>query len=543
MGTRTSGYTGSVASLALVKAWISDCKQHHTRCQISPSRNFPTRVLKLDSSSPPSLRLYELKGEFREPYVCLSHCWGIKQPLKTVKSNLDRHFRGIPWSDLPRTFADACEYTLRLGYKYIWIDSLCIIQDDEADWQHEAARMASVYSGAVLTLAASKSQDSSGGLFATGTAETRSHPLIWTDSSSKKTYKIYAQGDFAHFHSWNRTIWLQTRFLKSFPLLERAWCFQERILSPRFLHFGTDELIWECMEKSTCECSPGSEKTQIFRQPKTHIDLQSQELRDLAHFWRWLVQEYTKLKLTYASDRLPAIAGLAESMSSTRQSRYLFGCWEDSILRDINWSHFTYGSRPNAWRAPTWSWASMDGGGDLSIVSASESEEDAHETHPSILSISCQPPQGAVSDAMTSCILTIRGLLITVDLLQNAERDGDRPLDTGERYCPPQKGRKYDFLIEVQCSKGEVWRHEFCPDTQLELPLTDEGIRREKVYCLKLSTLRQPGREPITSLVLRKVDHSEQLYERVGLSRWGQQYVSRFGEWYHRAEETVVELR
>jgi hypothetical protein len=99
----------------------------------------------------------------RGHYVALSHCWGTlgKHPLRTTTDNLQEHISGISWSTLPKTFQDALKITRELGIDYIWIDSLCIVQDSEEDWRQESREMGLIYERARVTIAAAGAADSS----------------------------------------------------------------------------------------------------------------------------------------------------------------------------------------------------------------------------------------------------------------------------------------------------------------------------------------------------------------------------------------------
>lgn len=172
----------------------------------------------------------------RQHYVCLSHCWGGSQPLRTLKSNLQLHKKSIPWSQIPRTFQDAITWTRMLGIKYIWIDSLCIIQDDNDDWEKESAQMMHIYQSSFLTLAASWSQGSDSGCFADSMEDYPIYQLTALDQQSGIHCNVFARKSLPHW-------FINTSDRKEFPLLTRGWVFQERLLSPRFLHFGKGELI------------------------------------------------------------------------------------------------------------------------------------------------------------------------------------------------------------------------------------------------------------------------------------------------------------
>jgi hypothetical protein len=150
-------------SVEVARSWISYCEKSHVFCkaQISPIPPFlPTRVLEISSK----VRLLEPKN-VRARYITLSHRWGNPLAmLRTTKNTLQTFCEEIPWSFLPQTFCDAIEITKGLDFQYLWIDSLCIIQDDPVDWQSESARMSDVYSFSHLNLAATQVADPNKGL-------------------------------------------------------------------------------------------------------------------------------------------------------------------------------------------------------------------------------------------------------------------------------------------------------------------------------------------------------------------------------------------
>jgi len=138
---------------------VQHCLSHHScgdNTRASPV--LPTRALYIGEGLD-NVRLVEGAGR-QAPYVCLSHCWGSVQPLKTTLSNAHHHFKSIPWAAIPRLFQDALLVTERLGVGYVWIDSLCIIQDDVADRVRESKTMSDVYENAHVTISATSAQDS-----------------------------------------------------------------------------------------------------------------------------------------------------------------------------------------------------------------------------------------------------------------------------------------------------------------------------------------------------------------------------------------------
>lgn len=147
------------------RSWLSTCITEHTCASVTPSF-LPTRVLCIDG--PDTVRLLVTTNEIAL-YACLSHCWG-PQPrlvLRTTKATLESFRTRIPWDCLPNTFRDAIDFTYHLGLRYLWIDSLCIVQDSIEDWRREGSSMASIYNSAYVTLAASKAANPEDGCYST----------------------------------------------------------------------------------------------------------------------------------------------------------------------------------------------------------------------------------------------------------------------------------------------------------------------------------------------------------------------------------------
>jgi hypothetical protein len=195
--------------------------------------------------------------------VCLSHCWGLKPQLITTKKTLSDYEKEVSWGVLPATFRDAITVSRRLGIRYIWIDSLCIIQDSPADWARESAKMADIYANSYLTIAAASSKDGAGGLYL---EDQRQKGVSLTGTTSLgSTYTVRVQysipahtlvddatpkGVIQHPISVSSSINDIGGTREVFPLLTRGWVFQERLLSPRFLQFGRHELLWDCRRSS-----------------------------------------------------------------------------------------------------------------------------------------------------------------------------------------------------------------------------------------------------------------------------------------------------
>jgi hypothetical protein len=368
--------------------WIGQCTQNHPRCGRSNPSPLPTRVLDLGDCKPlREIRLVEFPEHPIGRYVTLSHCWGsFRSDILTTSKTLERNKRGISWPLLPKTFQDAAAMTQRLGIRYLWIDCFCIIQDDQDDWARESSNMAVIFENAYITLAAAKSPNANGGLFYDTPPEFQDHVLMYTASDDIKWPVLVRRMT----HHWKSNPGHDTT---SFPLLTRGWVFQEILLSPRILYFS-DELWWSCMEMGGCECSINLPKSLenhaeyygvIEHNPKErHYNLLSTDCsvsatlnRNIGVAWRSMIADYSRLKLTFEKDKLPAIAGLANQMRRHMRSRYLAGLWEDTLLEDLLWTVPTVyylRPRPSVWRAPTWSWASVDNDIWYPILNFDESE-------------------------------------------------------------------------------------------------------------------------------------------------------------------------
>jgi hypothetical protein len=275
-------------------------------------------------------------------YACLSHCWGSvghgSAILRTTRTTLAAYKEAIPLESLPRTFHEAIQFTRALGIPYLWIDSLCIIQDDKLDWEKEAAAMADIYMNCYVSLAASLSSDSEGGLFAKPDVGICQVGVVRrSDSSSCPLYMREApEHDVEDM---------------CYPLATRGWVVQETLLSPRTFSFVGTEIIFECQQGVQCECGECGELYGIKSGKASFAD---------AEHWRDIVQRFTATSLSFGRDTLPALSGFAKRWLVVRpDDTYLAGLWRSTLLLDILWST-EEASRARPWRAPSWSWASVD---------------------------------------------------------------------------------------------------------------------------------------------------------------------------------------
>lgn len=380
--------TGTLQSWTTVVKWLEDCQSDHADCFVPADPPwYPTRLLDVGVPGLDSIRLVlSAEAHLTGDYVTLSHCWGEVLHLKLTKDNVLQFMSGIELLQFPQTFQDAVEVTRRLRKRYIWIDALCIIQDDpdRTDWLHEAGLMHKVYSHSFLNIAATGALDSSRGLFMPRDADQELRPVNLSCSPPPIGTKEPApvqnliMTDFMFFN----------RELMNAPLHRRAWVLQERILAPRVLHFGSKQIFWECKRGLLCERFPDSMPDvlkklsvntfksldmltlkpkstritfdQILNGPNGHVNILG--------LWGKVIEAYSQTHLTFKSDKVIALSGIAKRMRELFQDEYVAGMWRRCLESQLLWSVDDVGqvgglpsTRSFTYRAPSWSWLSVDG--------------------------------------------------------------------------------------------------------------------------------------------------------------------------------------
>lgn len=320
-----------------------------------------------------------------ERYVTLSHCWGPEPPSKKLQlltSTVSTLRDGLPVATLPRTFRDAFEITERLHVRYIWIDRLCIIQDSAEDWRAESATMQTVYRNGFLNIAALGAANDQDGCFSERDPA-KVGPTIVNLSPDHSLPSHYR-------HAEEPKTWVND--FRHEPLITRAWVLQERVLAARNLYFGRNQVFWECCTTTCCETIPAGPLLASTSRTDSGLDAAGASkagrypwkrlinvtfssvrsdygyLHNLLSEWAAAVEAYCACSLTFPSDKLVALSGLAGHMGNILREldpeydAYLAGIWRltmpDSLLWKVKGPTMT---RPSGYRAPSWSWASVDG--------------------------------------------------------------------------------------------------------------------------------------------------------------------------------------
>jgi Heterokaryon incompatibility protein (HET) len=257
----------------------------------------------------------------------------------------------LTWNSLPKTIRHAIMIARTLHIGYLWVDSLCIVQDDEKDWETESAAMTAIYENSFLTIAATDATDTHKGCFMDSPPRAKEVYQVDIPGPDSETFPMFVRRSLNHtlfgLHYEND--------YSSALLLGRGWAFQEHLLSVRVLHFTASELLWECNSAFRCECRGLTHQGEQTKQYHTAV-FGRDEVQELAGRWGSIVQRYTSLALTKESDRLPALSGSAKQfLRPGTLGAYYAALWENDFIRGLLWFNPTGvpRKRPARYRAPT----------------------------------------------------------------------------------------------------------------------------------------------------------------------------------------------
>lgn len=556
--------TDSEATFERVKRFVGECLDKHKLCGKGEPAALPTRILDLGEAvdgQEVTIRLMESSGQTGK-YIALSHSWGGEHPLTTTTTNLNQHMDGIPISSLPRTFRDACHIAHRLGIRYLWIDSLCIIQDSPSDWELEASRMAGIYRNSWLTVFATASSSPDSGIF-------RRKNAVWIAADDPEDAETL-DALFPEAAKLRQNLRLSLRFVsvhpdfspyadpsrqkRDLPLLTRAWAYQERLLAPRVLHFGPTEVFWECMQSLDCDCggirqsnehmgSYMSRDTTAELPPKVshyaalHIGTYQKNksktsgdkrAKKLLARWQEMVEEYTQRALTFSADRLPAFSGVAAEMVDALGMRYRAGQWQETLPQALL---FERGNATALARlaiddprpAPSWSWASPDDPVGFLIPLAGPEDWENPVVYASVLEVNCVPSgpdeRGQVDRDKSFLVLSAELVKASLCFSNHVYFVPDVPwTDIRMAITKGTKGPTKDLLgpatFMIKVGKiSPLW-------LVLDIRLCDEDGKwlwkgEDEIYCARIMR----SGKTVYWLALRQIcsEKGGQIYERIGV--------------------------
>lgn len=541
---------------------LAECASSHESCQ-SPTgdRFLPTRLINLQ----PGYKGLDVRLEdgpsvrSGSSYIALSYSWGDHRPacITTVDTLAQNKVR-IPWDKLPLTFQDAAAFTLSLGMQYLWIDSICIIQEDEEDWQRESGKMYAVYKNSYLTISALSGRDSTYGL--RNMSVEQGSVLLTNLRIAQTKYPLYMRRN--HYLDSVAGDNIKGSFddiCRRYPLLSRAWAYQERTVSPRVMFFSESEMIFQCLGNAECECGATQEyyqgnaskltKTDIFQKTRirspekgtsedkrsagimgmhmralsglkakmTHLiskrarddtqDESTGRARQAAATWRQkVVWEYSALAITMPRDRLPAVGAIAEQFQRVRVGEtYLAGLWSGSLLDDLLWISGGPPLRSPKCKdrlkrlssLPTWSWASLHS----NIVYLNDG---VTEPKAEVLEADCSYVGGNAFGVLQSSKLVLRGRVLKALL---------RWTDDNVSICFHNRGAWTEFSDSTEGFQRTLWA---------DMDRDQEGFQNipshQEVDILEIS--RSTGgffsRTEWHFLLLRRDEQADFVYTRAG---------------------------
>lgn len=553
----------------LASSWLKTCSENHHRCQISAfgrtfARLLPRRLVDVGSGHDPHMmksHLVNTSGRAFEdmPYLTLSHCWG-KRPnhaAKTTKGNVKDRMVHLSTRELSKTILDALSITQYLGFRYIWIDTLCVVQNSAEDWEENCARMATIYANSACTISASASNDDNEGCLMPRDPNTTGwmgiefpHPFP-SDYDLVSNRIICNQQWPVHISAAALKVILHPnlsdpkQLVEAGPLSQRGWALQERCLSPRILHFTEQQLVWECESTWSYECLPSRKRSivEVEKCPPKHKSQSdfSGDRAQLYNAWYSIVREFSRAKLTCIKDQLPAISGLASGyLSKLPGETYLAGLWKNDLIRGLWWAKSSrYPQalrRPRTHRlylAPSWSWASVIG-----PVFHPEFEPDADgptvvEAKVSTIGLD---PLGQVHDGVLRLCGRLKNVRKGHQILHGFNLPPPRALvQLLKPYTPEDVQNAAKRLSDRYKLVDEDMEDEldFCGQFYFD---DSRDSAEQSLYCLRIAKTAFYRHSTIHVLVLVPTGGAKNQYRRVGIGE-----ISRL-DWFDDCEATTFDI-
>ncbi|KAK2031940.1 HET-domain-containing protein [Colletotrichum zoysiae] len=520
--------------IGLLKDCVARCLNKHTGCKLFVPRSLPTRLIDVGGRDDTTARLITSNSlQPSTPYIALSYCWGppsqSNPQLVTTTASFPKHQKAIGLADMPQTIRDAVIFTRHMGIKYIWVDALCIIQDDAEDWAKEAALMFAVYRYATITVVAAAGDTChSGFLQRKGPGPCAIVPF------QSKTDGVEVTGSYLLSHMRERRTWDADypSHMHQRSWATRAWTYQEDIMSTRVLYFDNVTSFFRCQTERRLEHSITS-YTNVFSWNKSLSPatkgVSAEELTkskaSLYERWGDLVNEYSRRKLTVPDDKLPAISGLARTFGSALEDQYVAGLWKRDLIRGMLWLTDFEATRPARWRAPSWSWASWDA--DLGLT-LKHSLPLVNQCFIEAVNVVEAGPDafGRVKDAWM--ILSAACVPVTVQKVPEPETERDTYLAELRFYDDRDVVAlgSFDAVTTSGIRNEGNWRP---PDVEPFVGMTGISALVLALRCIPLEVDDDTGKKysaplfPTGLLVTKSKDHrgsgSPEVYERIGLFR------------------------
>jgi hypothetical protein len=534
-----------------IQKWMDECFTGHQGCPGLVSAPLPTRVVdvgELDGSEEPRLHITEgLHGQ----WLSLSHRWGDQKFLTTTSKNLDDHVRRLPWSQLPKTFQDAIWVTRRLGFRYLWIDSLCIIQDSKPDWMIESSSMGNIYKNSVLTIAAGHPESPNQGMLAKRAPLLPQYSLPFSNPSFdaiELSYRNTKSNAIEVVGVQKVPVGTYSSIIDENTLSTRGWVVQETVLSPRTITWGQEGMIWQCR---TCaggeyekkihmaddvkwDLTPGHFHfpKRIFRPAKSSTIQPSynwffifwlklmewiprswyfSHSRALYDDWYRILRLYFNCELTYKEDALVAIAGVAKEMETRTGDTYCAGLWLGDFCRGLLW----YSNSLVDYVAPSipsWSWASRKARNNLWFMVPKPTTDELK-----VVRVGRTKP--AIDGLNEVTEVVVRGLIRVPP--RDYSKDGLKiAFRKNEFYLPAQPEKATGQWLSYQLDL------EGCLEASTE-PGGRGLVFVDQTLCLVVGR----SEEERFGILIRPSKEQQGAYQRTGCFRMDLKWQSKFGPW------------
>ncbi|KAH7110287.1 heterokaryon incompatibility protein-domain-containing protein [Dendryphion nanum] len=400
----------SDASSDFVVACLSECIKNHELCRIQEEFT-PTRLIFIDSDGK-SLRLVHSVDTGHVKYAALSYCWGKTQALTTTRSSLHSRESGMDWSSIPDVLRDAVTVSKHVGIGYIWIDALCIIQDDESDWVRESSAMSYVYHYAHLTISAASSDGCHTSFLG---RPARGTPLVLNSQTAdrhpttihlRKRLRSGIHYSRDRYHFSNSIALNGTEGILD-PLDRRGWALQERELAMRRVIYATEEIQWVCKTITRCQCMPNYQVPRMDIHPSDGSPHQK---------WTNIVSELSRRQFTYDADKLPAVSGLASRLASETGFEYVCGLWKEDLSLQLLWVVKTPNPLSKTYIAPSFSWASVNSEVIWPHQNFAIKRRKPAEFLVTVVSVSSSPATKDRFGRVKSGAIQLRGTLLTIHI-------------------------------------------------------------------------------------------------------------------------------
>jgi hypothetical protein len=479
----------------------------------------PKMVIDVDLSNVgtgPRLTTLPLEDSPTRLYAALSHCWGFPScVLRTTKDTLRKYSESIPVVDLPKTFIDAIEITRKLNIPFLWIDSLCIVQDDQQDWEIESSKMGDIYHNSYLTISATASENSQGGCCLQSIIPSKTvhftPDIAFTglgESRTKSSFSGFVRPTSQVANAYGAQS-KEPKSLQLSPTRKRGWILQESILSHRVVHFAEDQIYWQCYKRFSSEDGTISEAMHPGLKSRV-LDYDTLAPRYAnSTWWQW-VEDYTSRILSKREDKFFAFAGITSFYEQKTGDAHLLGLWKRDLPRGLLWM----ADRPAQpsllpW-TPSWSWYSIDAPirrtpCDLFVETEEKSKSDEAE----LVAIDIAWSDAAFTSTLIRSVVTLRGRL--------------KPMSVSAA----QSGFRKKYREAIFCNRGE---------NQRDLALFDEysGSPRKSssafgvfdfdppalgatVSCLLMVSTHLQGPNYHGFLIVAKLDIDASKFRRIGV--------------------------